>query len=289
MPSNETTKEAAPTPGVACGLLQGKGSCGGSPAECAAWRLVGRGELVRFLEECESAIRQCNPAVKVPAWKRVIDLSFVLLSSPLWAPLMALIALYIKCASPGPVFFRQPRVGFRGLRFECLKFRTMKAGADAAAHQSHVKDLISADRPMVKMDALGDSRLIPGGKFLRSSGLDELPQLLNVLWGEMSIVGPRPCTPYEHEHYEIWHRKRAAVLPGLTGLWQVSGKNKTTFRQMILLDIYYAMHARPLLDIKIMLRTFGVLAMQVDESRTRGVAGPPAYRDQLKNKRVPAA
>jgi lipopolysaccharide/colanic/teichoic acid biosynthesis glycosyltransferase len=105
----------------------------------------------------------------------------------------------------------------------------------------------------------------------------------------MSLVGPRPCTPYEFEHYEVWQRKRFNVRPGLTGLWQVSGKNKTTFRQMILLDLYYAMHARPSLDCQIMLRTFRVLVSQVEE--THGPIGtqPAAFPPALKNERLPAA
>jgi exopolysaccharide production protein ExoY len=201
---------------------------------------------------------------------------------------MAMIALLIKCTGKGPVFFRQQRIGFQGKRFACLKFRTMKADADAVVHQEHLKNLISSNRPMVKMDALGDARLIPGGKLLRSSGLDELPQLLNVLRGEMSIVGPRPCTPFEFDHYEDWHRKRFNVLPGLTGLWQVSGKNKTTFRQMVLLDLFYAMNARPMLDLRIMLKTLGVLFSQVEENHTLGTPlRSSAYAPRLKNEQMP--
>jgi lipopolysaccharide/colanic/teichoic acid biosynthesis glycosyltransferase len=120
---------------------------------------------------------------------------------------------------------------------------------------------------MVKLDAKGDHRLIPLGSFLRATGLDELPQLLNVLRGEMSIVGPRPCLPYEYENYQPRQKRRFEVVPGLTGLWQVSGKNKTTFAEMINLDIFYAENQSLRLDIAIMLRTPPALISQVVEVR----------------------
>lgn len=206
-------------------------------------------------------------ATDSPLWKRVLDLLVILLVLPVGLPLMLVIALYIKIVSPGPVFFKQERVGLRGKRFLCLKFRSMKHKADTGVHQNHLKELIASGKPMVKMDQFGDSRLIPHGAWLRSSGLDELPQLINVLYGEMSMVGPRPCTPFEAEQYIPWQRERFNTLPGLTGLWQVSGKNKTTFEEMIRLDIQYARTKSPWMDLGIIARTFGVLMGQVNEAR----------------------
>ncbi len=272
-----------------CHTDQRNTGCKGPIEACGTGRALRCLDLLNCLESCEEVIRTTVGDVQVPRWKRAFDLACVLFTAPGWAPLMALIALFVKCVSPGPVFFRQERVGLRGQHFGCLKFRTMKVNADAAVHQEHLRQLIATDRPMTKMDALGDSRLIWGGRFLRSSGLDELPQLLNVLRGEMSIVGPRPCTPFECRHYEEWHRKRFNVLPGLTGLWQVNGKNNTTFRQMILLDLYYALHLHPWLDCVIMWKTLGVLAAQITESHS-GVGAPPAaYPSNLKKKQVPVA
>jgi lipopolysaccharide/colanic/teichoic acid biosynthesis glycosyltransferase len=122
---------------------------------------------------------------------------------------------------------------------------------------------------MKKLDASNDPRLIPFGAALRASGLDELPQLINVLRGEMSIVGPRPCIPYEYENYEPWQRKRFDAVPGLTGLWQVSGKNSTTFNQMIHLDIEYSERSSLALDLKIILKTLPAILEQCSEMRSR--------------------
>ena len=210
-----------------------------------------------------------SAAVRAPAWKRVLDVGCLLPALPTLLPLMLGMALLIKIVSPGPVFFRQERVGFMGRRFKILKFRTMRVNAEIGSHQQHLKDLINSNVPMTKMDSKGDPRVIPFGTILRSSGLDELPQLINVLKGEMSLVGPRPCTAYEYEQFQPWHKQRFRALPGLTGLWQVSGKNKTTFNEMINLDIYYANHSSFLFDVKIMLRTFPVLLGQVREAQNK--------------------
>jgi len=123
---------------------------------------------------------------------------------------------------------------------------------------------------MTKLDAHGDPRLAPFGRILRASGLDELPQIFNVLCGEMSLVGPRPCLPNEFAGYEPWQRERMNVLPGLTGYWQVNGKNKTTFNEMIAMDLFYLKNMSILLDLKIMLKTFAVIAEQLFESRSAG-------------------
>lgn len=207
------------------------------------------------------------PVAKVPVAKRILDLTCLLLALPTLLPLFAVISAFIKIVSPGPIFFRQERVGFMGRKFQIFKFRSMHVDAETSTHQNHLKDLIGSDRPMVKMDSHGDPRVIKFGHILRSSGLDELPQLINVLRGEMSLVGPRPCTQYEYEQFQPWHKQRFRALPGLTGLWQVSGKNRTTFNAMINLDIRYANNWSIWLDLKIMLMTFPVLLSQVKEQR----------------------
>lgn len=205
----------------------------------------------------------------VQAWKRALDITCIVVALPVLVPIFLLLAAGIKCVSPGPVLFLSERVGYRGRRFICFKFRTMKVNADCAAHRRHLADLMRSDAPMVKMDANGDPRLIPLGKILRATGLDELPQLLNVLGGEMSLVGPRPCLPYEFESYLPEQKRRFNSLPGLTGLWQVSGKNKTTFSEMVALDIQYAEKKSLWLDLKIMGRTFPAILTQVREARTK--------------------
>jgi exopolysaccharide production protein ExoY len=206
---------------------------------------------------------------QVPAWKRVLDVICILCVVPILVPLMMLISLLIKLSSPGPVFFKQQRIGYLGQRFMLLKFRTMVVNADIGAHQNHLDHLISSNAPMIKMDATGDSRLIRFGALLRSSGLDELPQLINVLRGEMSLVGPRPCLPYEHDKYLPRHKKRYETLPGLTGFWQVNGKNKTTFREMIAMDLWYAKNKSVAIDLWIMFRTVPALFAQIREMRSR--------------------
>jgi lipopolysaccharide/colanic/teichoic acid biosynthesis glycosyltransferase len=205
----------------------------------------------------------------VPAWKRALDITCIVVALPVLVPAFLLLAAGIKFVSPGPVLFLSERVGYRGRRFICFKFRTMKVNADSDAHRRHLADLMRSDAPMVKMDAKGDPRLIPLGKILRATGLDELPQLLNVLGGEMSLVGPRPCLPYEFESYLPEQKRRFNTLPGLTGLWQVSGKNKTTFSEMIALDINYAEKKSLWLDLKIIGRTFPAILTQVREARAR--------------------
>ncbi len=197
----------------------------------------------------------------VPSWKELLDTVCILLAAPLLIPVGFVIALAIKLVSPGPVLFVQERVGFRGELFRCLKFRTMKVNAETTVHQGHLQNLMTSDRPMTKLDA-ADKRLIPGGRVLRCLGLDELPQLLNVLRGEMSLVGPRPCLPYECEQYQPRHRRRFGTLPGLTGLWQVNGKNRTTFEEMIQWDITYVETKSPAMDIAIMLRTVPAILVQ---------------------------
>ncbi|HSU52909.1 MAG TPA: sugar transferase [Candidatus Dormibacteraeota bacterium] len=208
---------------------------------------------------------QCKSGL--PLWKRGLDGAVILLLSPGILLISGVVAAVIKLGSPGPVLFKQKRVGYRGQYFTCFKFRTMKTNADTETHRKHTQELISSDTPMTKLDSKSDSRLVPFGTVLRATGLDELPQLLNVLKGEMSIVGPRPCIPYEYELYEPWQRRRFDATPGLTGLWQVSGKNRTTFNQMIRLDIEYSERASLGLDLKIILKTLPALWIQCQDTK----------------------
>src|SRR5271154_5438116 len=175
----------------------------------------------------------------IPSWKRMLDVTLVVMALPFLIPVGVIVFVFVKIVSPGPAFFRQLRVGHLRRRFMCLKFRTMKLNADTVVHQEHLKELMTANKPTRKLDCAGDKRLIFGGMWLRAAGVDELPQLFNVLRGDMSLVGPRPCTPYEFDLFSERYKQRCEAPPGLTGLWQISGKNKTTFDEMIELDLRY--------------------------------------------------
>ena len=195
--------------------------------------------------------------------KRVSDIviaaAAILLSSPVWL----LAALLIKLGSRGPVLFKQERVGMDGRIFLCYKFRTMQAGADENVHREVYEKNIAggedanagSDEKPVFGKVRNDPRVTGVGKFLRRSSLDELPQLLNVLIGDMSIVGPRPPIPYEVEAYELWHRRRLDMKPGITGLWQVSGRNRLSFDEMVRIDIYYIENWSLWLDLKVIFLT----------------------------------
>ena len=234
-------------------------------------------ELIRLAEVAAHCLAEAKPQPLrlatqrklVPRWKRVLDVLCILVASPLLALVGLLIATAIKLLSRGPVFFRQERIGLLGKPFMCLKFRTMLVNADTSVHRGHLTELIHAKSPMTKLDAKGDPRLIPGGLWLRSFGLDELPQVINVLRGEMSMVGPRPCLPYEFEVYEAWHRQRCATLPGLTGFWQVNGKNRTTFEEMVKMDLHYVKHKSLALDVWIITKTIPAILGQVYDVKIR--------------------
>ena len=190
-------------------------------------------------------------------FKRAVDIIGSLLGLVLGAPLFALIALAIRLDTPGPIIFRQERVGLGGQRFFIYKFRSMRVGAER--EKEKLRALNEADGPLFKIR--NDPRLTRVGAFLRRTSLDELPQLINVLRGDMSLVGPRPPTPDEVEQYLPWHLQRLAVPPGMTGLWQVSGRSELTFDEMVLLDIYYIEHWSPWLDFAILLRTIPKVLM----------------------------
>ena len=220
----------------------------------------------------EGVARISEPArdsAAIPVWKRALDFACIFAAIPVLAPLMVLIAIAIQLVSPGPVLFKQNRIGYLGRPFRCLKFRTMRVDAQAETHQTYLKDLIQSEVPMTKMDLIGDSRLFPLASAFRATGLDELPQVFNVLRGEMSLVGPRPCLPYEYENYSAVQKRRFDTLPGITGLWQVSGKNRTTFDEMIQLDIDYARSKTLRLDLLIIARTIPALIVQMWDTRVK--------------------
>lgn len=197
--------------------------------------------------------------------KRALDVFGAISAIAIFSPIMIGIVALIKIVSPGPVLFKQTRVGLNGKRFQCLKFRTMRPNAATTSHTNHFAELIASDQPMTKLDKKGDPRVIPLGSILRASGLDELPQLFNIILGDMSLVGPRPGTVAEYELYTTRDRRRLEALPGLTGLWQVSGKNDTTFSEMIDLDIRYCEEADLGTDLRIIAQTWKVVAKQLAE------------------------
>ena len=200
--------------------------------------------------------------------KRALDIAGSLVGLIVAAPLMVMIAAAIKLDSPGPVFFRQERIGVGGRRFRVWKFRTMTHGAPDTVHREYMTQMLTGDesstrqtgprgQPIFKMAS--DPRITRVGRFLRRSSLDELPQFLNVLVGEMSLVGPRPPVPYEFEMYDHWQFDRLQVRPGITGLWQVSGRSLLSYRQMCELDVDYVRRWSILLDLRILLKTVPVV------------------------------
>ncbi len=194
-------------------------------------------------------------------YKRVFDTAVASLALLAFSPVFLAVALAVKLTSPGPIFFKQTRIGRDGKPFPFFKFRSMFVNNDASAHEAYVKKLIrnelSKDAGPLKI--MNDPRVTPVGRLLRKTSLDELPQILNVLRGEMSLVGPRPCLPYEWDLYEPWHRRRLAVTPGCTGLWQVSGRSAVTFNDMVILDLYYIDNMSPVFDLQLMLKTIPVM------------------------------
>jgi exopolysaccharide biosynthesis polyprenyl glycosylphosphotransferase len=195
--------------------------------------------------------------------KRPMDLLLAMLLLVPLSPLMLLIALLIKLDSRGPALYLQERVGKHGRPFRMYKYRSMRVGADEGVHRAYATLLI---RENLRPEELGqhgqrslkmqnDPRITRVGAFLRRTSLDELPQLLNVVRGEMALVGPRPPMPYEVAVYQDWHRRRLEVTPGITGLWQVSGRNRVSFEQMVRMDLHYIEHQSLLLDLHILFQT----------------------------------
>lgn len=248
-------------PGAADAGPAADGTDAGAPVEASDSGQSATALRARSLDDL------CVPPL--PAWKRASDLALALLGIVLSGPLMLLIAAWIKIVSPGPVLFRQERVGFRGRHFILYKFRSMKVAAETQPHQQYLAQLVNSDATLTKLDK-ADTRVIPLGKVLRASGLDELPQLFNILRGDMSLIGPRPCVPYEYEMFQPWHKRRCNAYPGLTGLWQVSGKNKTTFQEMMRYDNAYARRRNAWLDARILIKTIPVIWQQVREILAKG-------------------
>ena len=212
----------------------------------------------------QTALGQARQMHKVAlGMKRAIDIAGALAGLILAAPLMASIAIAIKLTSKGPVLFKQVRLGQHGRKFSFLKFRSMYVNNDDRVHREYVAQFIVGSgaaqangnqAPIYKLTS--DPRITPIGRFLRKTSLDEIPQFLNVLRGDMSLVGPRPPVTYEFNRYDLWHRQRLlAVKPGITGLWQVDGRSRVTFDEMVRLDIRYAQYWSLWLDIKILAQT----------------------------------
>jgi lipopolysaccharide/colanic/teichoic acid biosynthesis glycosyltransferase len=197
-------------------------------------------------------------------FKRIMDIMGSVIGLMVCSPLMVITAIAVKLTSPGPIIFKQYRLGKKGIRFRFYKFRSMYWNADDQIHREYVTNLIEGDldkinqgdaeEPLYKMKS--DQRVTPVGKIIRRANIDELPQFINVLKGEMSLVGPRPPLPYEVEKYKPWHLRRIfEVQPGITGLWQVDGRSRTSFDDMVRMDLKYAQNWSLWLDIKILLKT----------------------------------
>jgi lipopolysaccharide/colanic/teichoic acid biosynthesis glycosyltransferase len=190
-----------------------------------------------------------------PAAKRALDLAGSAVALTLLSPLLALLAVAVRLDSRGPVLFRQARLGRELVEFTVLKFRTMHAGMPDDIHREYIATLAAGGEGEGLKKLTADPRVTRVGRVLRKTSLDELPQLVNVLGGRMSLVGPRPALRYELEHYEPHHYERFSVKPGITGLWQVSGRNRLGFRAMLDLDVEYARHGGPLMDLRILAKT----------------------------------
>jgi lipopolysaccharide/colanic/teichoic acid biosynthesis glycosyltransferase len=205
--------------------------------------------------------------LEMPRWKRAVDIMCSLAAMPLLALLTLLTATVMAVASPGPVLYRQERVGYRGRRFMGYKFRTMHVGSSGRIAEARANGLIRSSAPPMKTNARGDARLIPGGWLMRAARLDDLPQIINVLRGEMSLVGPRPCAPTEYGRYLPEQKGRFTVVPGLTGLWQVASVARITLTGMVRLDALYVRQKSFWLDLKIMLKTVPALLLQIRDAR----------------------
>jgi lipopolysaccharide/colanic/teichoic acid biosynthesis glycosyltransferase len=204
------------------------------------------------------------PGARTSVGKRVLDILIATVLLVLTSPVWLVAAVLILTSSRGPILFRQERVGVDGRTFTCLKFRTMRHGASDEAHRSLISRMLSSDAGVdARIDDDGptayklaaDARIVPATRWLRKLSLDELPQLINAIRGEMSIVGPRPPLPYEVERYAAWQLERLSVKPGITGLWQVSGRNRLSYKEMCALDVQYVRSWSLWLDLQIMART----------------------------------
>lgn len=233
--------------------------------DATALDLVTLGEVVEHREPLRLRIGSPRYAWWERAIKRAFDIVFSSAVLVIGSPVFLLIAALVKTSSPGPVLFRQTRLGRDGRPFDFYKFRSMRHNNDDSAHRDFCADFINGEdtdddeaaRRIFKM--VCDPRITKIGGFLRRTSLDELPQFWNVLKGEMSVVGPRPPIAYEFEHYQDWHKDRLKVKPGLTGLWQVSGRSQVGFDEMVMLDLHYISGWNLLLDLRIIARTIPVM------------------------------
>lgn len=201
-----------------------------------------------------------------PVWKRILDIAGSVAAIFLTAPIMLLIALAVKLNSAGPVFYSQVRIGYRGKPFRMYKFRSMAANGNDALHANYLKDFMNGTAKKNDDGAFklkDDPRVTPVGKFIRKWSLDELPQLFNILKGEMSLVGPRPDPWYAGAEYAPWHHLRTRLTkPGLTGLWQVEGRCLVSFAEMVRMDIRYSQSFSLIKDLKLIFRTFKAVIKQ---------------------------
>ena len=222
------------------------------PEQVSDGDLVGTAPEFYSHQQTESLKRKVDAASK-----RAMDITGSLVILILLSPMFLVIAVIVRLTSRGPILFRQTRLGRFGKKFTFLKFRSMYADNDPEIHKKYVHSLIEkkvSESGTFKIK--NDPRVTPLGRFLRKSSLDELPQLINVLKGEMSLVGPRPPIPYEFEKYSVWHRRRILeVKPGITGEWQVNGRSRTTFDEMVRMDLRYIQNQSIWLDLKILLKT----------------------------------
>lgn len=199
--------------------------------------------------------------------KRFIDVLFSLSVVLLGFPFFLAVILLIKLTSKGSIFFTQERIGENGRSFNLYKFRTMRPGTDDSLHKEFTRNFIKGQVSESALDVKDasvyklkdDPRITSVGNFLRRTSLDELPQFINILKGEMTIVGPRPPLLYEYDHYEEWHKLRLRVRPGLTGLWQVSGRSRVPFNEMVKMDIHYIQTWSLAMDFRIMIQTIPVM------------------------------
>lgn len=192
--------------------------------------------------------------------KRIMDVTLSFFALILFAPILIIIAILIKLTSPGPILFKQKRIGYWGKEFDIYKFRSMKVlnGIDED-RKLQMLNFMKDQTGEIKTKVVNERRITWIGKFIRKTSLDELPQLFNVIKGDMSLVGPRPCLPYEYEHYPEWQKRRVSVLPGCTGVWQVWGRSSVSYKDSVVLDLYYINNMSPWFDLQLLFQTIPVM------------------------------
>lgn len=193
--------------------------------------------------------------------KRIADIAIASVGIFILSPFLALIALFVKLSSPGPIFFKQARIGKDGKEFKIYKFRSMKAldGEDEERKKMMIEFIKNGANGASDTKVINESRVTWIGNIIRKTSLDELPQLFNVIKGDMSLVGPRPCLPYEYDNYDEWQKRRVSVIPGCTGVWQVCGRSQVNYNESVVLDLYYINNMSPWLDIQLIFQTIPVM------------------------------